>query len=161
MDSTHRRPLRKILQQRDREDLKEGDSDSMPRLTSFERHGQLILRAGQVPPSLGSLRAPVQNSLFASFCSTSSVTHGQHSPEAAKKDSSTKRSRRSQRRGFRFHATPHILRKARPIDPTCGTSTTFFGISVSSCSKLFLCALLWNLCPALLTTRTSINIMLR
>jgi hypothetical protein len=34
-----------------------------------------------------ALGSPVQNSFFARFCSTSSVTHGQDSPEAAKKDS--------------------------------------------------------------------------
>jgi hypothetical protein len=46
---------KKILQQRDRKDLKEGDLGSYRGLASFERYGQLILCPGQVPPSLGSL----------------------------------------------------------------------------------------------------------
>src|SRR5258708_33565117 len=76
-----------------------------------------------------------QNSVFASFCRTSSGTRGQDSPEATKKVSSTKRSQRSQRGGFGFIPRFRIPRKTQPGDPMRGTSTSFFGNSVSSCLK--------------------------
>src|SRR5258707_6005545 len=49
---------------------------------------------------------------------------GRAQQEVTKRDSSTKRSQRSQRRGFGFIPRPHILREIRPIDPMPGISTT-------------------------------------
>src|SRR5260221_3696280 len=89
----------------------------------------------KVLPFLDFRELLFQNSVFASFCRTSSVTRGQDSPEATKKVSSTKRSQRSQRGGFGFIPRSRIPRKTQPVDPMRGTSTTFFGISVSSCFK--------------------------
>jgi len=45
---SNRRSRRKILQQRDRKDLKEGDLASYRGLASFEKYGQLIQRLEQV-----------------------------------------------------------------------------------------------------------------
>jgi hypothetical protein len=49
---------------------------------------------------------------------------GRAQQKVTKKDSSTKRSQRSQRRGFGFIPRPRILREIRPIDPMPGISTT-------------------------------------
>src|SRR5260221_10367736 len=93
----------------------------------------------KVLPFLDFRELLFQNSVFASFCRTSSVTRGRHSPHATKKVSSTKRSQRSQRGGFGF-----IPRFSHPSKDTVSCShvcnkSTFFGLSLSFCSKLCLC----------------------
>jgi hypothetical protein len=81
---------------------------------------------------LRPMRATITNRLAARAGTTTEVRADgvRLKPEVTKKDSTTKRSQRSQRGGFGLLPRPRIVRKIRPIDPMPGTSTTIFGISL-------------------------------
>jgi hypothetical protein len=81
---------------------------------------------------LRPMRATITNRLAARAGTTTEVRADgvRLKPEVTKKDSTTKRSQRSQKRGIWAPTAASHPRKIRPIDPMPGTSTTIFGISL-------------------------------